>query len=55
MVVLVVRRGGLLALVARGGGVPGRPTDYFFFLAGALAELQAGRAARRGGSGPGWR
>ena len=33
MVVLAVRRGGAAAFVMRGGGVPGRPTDYFFFLA----------------------
>ena len=45
--VLVPRSGGLLALVARGGGVPGRPADYFFFLAGPASELQG---ALRGGA-----
>ena len=46
--VLVVRRGGLLALVARGGGVPGRPTDYFFFLAGGLADCRLGEGRGAG-------
>jgi len=46
MVVLVVRRGGAAAFVMRGGGVPGRPTDYFFFLAGTLADCRLGE--RRG-------
>ena len=47
--VLVVRRGGAAAFVMRGGGVPGRPTDYFFFLAGTLADCRLGE--RRGAGG----
>ena len=55
MVVLVVSSGGAAAAAARGGGVPGHPTDYFFFLAGPLADCRlserrgAGGLARAGG------
>ena len=47
--VLVPRSGGAAAFVKRGGGVPGRPTDYFFFWPGRQASCRLGK--RRGAGG----
>ena len=46
--VLVPRSGGAAAFVKRGGGVPGRPTDYFFFLAGLYLSCRLGEGRGAG-------